>query len=201
MKKIIVLIAIFFAAFNMNAQTDAFSVRVEGLGCPFCAYGLEKKFKDVKGIKDLKIEIKSGIMTFNAPSANNMPLAEVDTRVSKAGYTAKEMSVKRANGKVETGNGKKEAVASKDAKTETFAVSGNCEMCQARIEKAAKSVMGVVKANWNVESKKMTVTFEPSKAKLKDVQNAIAKAGHDNGTFKTGEKTYNDLPACCQYRD
>lgn len=201
MKKIIVLIAIFFAAFNLNAQTDAFSVRVEGLGCPFCAYGLEKKFKDVKGIKDLKIEIKSGVMTFNAPSANNMPLSDVDIRVSKAGYTAKEMSVKRANGKVETGNGKKEAVASKDAKTETFAVSGNCEMCEARIEKAAKSVMGVVKADWNVESKKMTVTFEPSKAKLKDVQNAIAKSGHDNGTFKTGEKTYNDLPACCQYRD
>jgi periplasmic mercuric ion binding protein len=200
MKKIIVLIAIFFAAFKLNAQTDAFSVRVEGLGCPFCAYGLEKKFKDVKGIKDIKINIKTGVMTYNVPEKNNMPLSDVDVRVSKAGYTAKEMSVKRANGKVETGNGKKEAVASKEAKTEIFEVSGNCEMCEARIEKAAKAVMGVVKADWNVESKKMTVVFEPSKTKLKDVQNAIAKSGHDNGTFKTGEKTYNDLPACCQYR-
>jgi copper chaperone CopZ len=139
-------------------------------------------------------------MTYNVPEKNNMPLSDVDVRVSKAGYTAKEMSVKRANGKVETGNGKKEAVASKEAKTEIFEVSGNCEMCEARIEKAAKTVMGVVKADWNVESKKMTVVFELSKTKLKDVQNAIAKSGHDNGTFKTGEKTYNDLPACCQYR-
>ncbi|HJZ40079.1 MAG TPA: hypothetical protein VJ203_06915 [Bacteroidales bacterium] len=35
------------------------------------------------------------------------------------------------------------------SKTETFQVSGNCEMCKVRIEKAAK-VDGVNKAEWSL---------------------------------------------------
>ena len=36
-----------------EGRMDSFTVKVEGLGCPFCAYGLEKKFKELKGLYDL----------------------------------------------------------------------------------------------------------------------------------------------------
>lgn len=47
---------------------DAFEVQVDGLGCPFCAYGLEKKFKEFKGIKEVKIDIETGDFSFAYPA-------------------------------------------------------------------------------------------------------------------------------------
>lgn len=84
-------------------------------------------------------------------------------------------------------------------KTETIKVSGNCEMCKARIEKAAK-VEGVSKAEWNVKTKVLTLAYDPSKVKSDDVQKKIAAAGHDTPKFKAGDKAYNALPGCCKYR-
>lgn len=84
---------------------------------------------------------------------------------------------------------------------QTFKVSGNCEMCEARIEKAAKKVAGVKKADWNVDTKVMTVAFNPNKTSVADIQAAIAKVGHDNASLKADSKVYDKLPGCCQYRD
>lgn len=207
MKKIFVVTLMLFSMFKMNAQTDAFTLRVEGLGCPFCAYGLEKKFKDVKGIKNIKIEIQTGKMTYTVPVETKMTLKDADARVTKAGYTAKGVSVVRANGKVENMGDVNSNIAptpmdSKTAKLtkETFKVSGNCEMCKARIDKTAKSIDGVKSADWNVNTKFLTIEFDAKKTKLATIQKAIAKAGHDNAGGKTSEIVYNDLPPCCQYR-
>lgn len=49
-------------------------------------------------------------------------------------------------------------VLAQDSKTETFKVYGNCGMCKKRIEKATTGE-GITKADWNVDSKIMTVTF------------------------------------------
>ena len=203
MKNTLVFIAFLLATLSTHAQNDAFTLRVEGLGCPFCAYGLEKKFKNVKGIKALKIDIQTGKMTYNVPAANKMTLADADTRVTKAGYTAKGISVLRANGKTESMGDVNTAVAptamSGTASKQTFEVSGNCEMCKARIDKAAKNVAGVGKADWNVDTKMMTVEFDPKKTRVADIQMAIAKVGHDNDGGKADAKIYDNLPACCQY--
>jgi len=84
-------------------------------------------------------------------------------------------------------------------KTETFKVSGNCESCKARIEKAAK-VEGVTKADWNTKTKKLTLSYDPSKVRSVDIQKRIADAGHDTPLFRAESKTYNALPTCCKYR-
>lgn len=84
-------------------------------------------------------------------------------------------------------------------KTETFKVSGSCDMCKATIEKSAK-VNGVSKAVWNKQTKVMTVTYDPSKVKLDDIQKKIAAVGYDTEKFKAGAKAYNALPGCCKYK-
>jgi periplasmic mercuric ion binding protein len=84
-------------------------------------------------------------------------------------------------------------------KTETFKVMGNCGQCKARIEKAAK-VEGVSKAEWNDETKLLTLVYDSSKVKSDDVLKKIATVGHDNEKFKADDKTYNSLPGCCKYR-
>jgi len=88
--------------------------------------------------------------------------------------------------------------AMETAKTETFKVSGNCDMCKSRIEKAAK-LDGVTKAEWNDETKLLTLVYEPSKVKTDDVLKKIAAVGHDTEKFKADDKVYAKLPGCCQY--
>ncbi len=84
-------------------------------------------------------------------------------------------------------------------KTESLKVSGNCEMCKARIEKAAK-VAGVTKAEWNQKTKALTLVYDPAKVKSDDVQRKIAAAGHDTPKYKATTAVYNALPGCCKYR-
>ncbi|MDD4921268.1 MAG: heavy-metal-associated domain-containing protein [Bacteroidales bacterium] len=84
-------------------------------------------------------------------------------------------------------------------KTEAIKVSGNCETCKARIEKAAR-IPGVSKADWNIKTKVLTLVYNPSKVKSEEVQKKIAAVGHDAGKFKADAKVYNALPGCCKYR-
>jgi Cu(I)/Ag(I) efflux system membrane fusion protein len=83
---------------------------------------------------------------------------------------------------------------------EMFTVSGNCDLCKKRIEKAAKSVKGVSSAVWDVKTKKINVEFDTMETNLSAIQKTIAKAGHDTGKFKADDKTYETLPECCHYR-
>ncbi len=87
------------------------------------------------------------------------------------------------------------------SKTEKFKVYGNCGMCEARIEKAANSVDGVTKADWNKENKMLQVTFESSKTDVHKIHMAIAKSGHDTDMHKANDENYENLPMCCKYRN
>ena len=84
-------------------------------------------------------------------------------------------------------------------KTEIIKVYGSCGMCKSRIEKAAKSLEGVSKASWNIETQMLTVTFDESKVKVNDIHKAVAKVGHDTDMEKADDKVYSDLPGCCKY--
>ena len=83
--------------------------------------------------------------------------------------------------------------------TKTFKVYGNCGMCKKRIESSLEDVNGVSKATWDVDSKLLTVTFDPHVITLDKIKETIAKAGHDTDEVKASEKTYDKLPGCCQY--
>ena len=84
------------------------------------------------------------------------------------------------------------------AKTETFKVSGNCGTCKKHIETAAK-VPGVTKAEWNKESKMMTLVYDPAKVSSDDIQKKIAAVGYDTPKYKGDDKAYSKLDECCQY--
>ena len=82
---------------------------------------------------------------------------------------------------------------------ESFWVNGNCEMCQSRIQKAALSVKGVKMATWSIESKMLTVLYNPEKCDTDAIKKAIAEVGHDNDTYKAPDEVYNELHSCCKY--
>jgi Cu(I)/Ag(I) efflux system membrane fusion protein len=90
--------------------------------------------------------------------------------------------------------------SSKILKNSMFGVSGNCEMCQERIETTAKSVAGVVSAKWTSGSKMLQVQFDDTKTNSDAIQKAIALVGHDTEKYKASDEVYKTLPGCCLYR-
>jgi outer membrane receptor for ferrienterochelin and colicin len=92
-----------------------------------------------------------------------------------------------------------------DAKNEKFTstvfkVFGACEECKDRIELAIK-VRGVRLGIWNVETKMLILEYDSTIISLEKIQNKIVAVGHDLETKKANDKVYNNLDACCHYRE
>lgn len=68
------------------------NVRVDGLSCPFCAYGLEKKFNKIEGAKDIKIDVDKGLLTFTMEKGKTVTEEEIKKKVKQAGFTPKEIT-------------------------------------------------------------------------------------------------------------
>lgn len=91
------------------------------------------------------------------------------------------------------------AKAAQDKKTISFKVYGNCGMCKKNIETALE-LKGIKSAVWNVDTKMVDVTFNPSVISEEKIHEAIAKAGYDTEKVKARDDDYNKLHMCCQYR-
>jgi periplasmic mercuric ion binding protein len=83
-------------------------------------------------------------------------------------------------------------------KTEAFKVSGECGMCQTKIEKAAKTA-GASFASWDTETKELKITFDSKSTDRSKIQQAIAKVGYDTPDYKATKEAYDKLHGCCKY--
>jgi len=102
-------------------------------------------------------------------------------------------------GKKETNTNKTE-VSKEVATTEiSFGVRGNCGMCKSTIEKAANNVEGVATAAWDVDKKKIAVSFDESKTNEMAIHKAIAASGYDTEKAIGDLDAYDNLPGCCKY--
>ena len=81
----------------------------------------------------------------------------------------------------------------------TFGVRGNCGMCKMTIEKAANSVEGVASAIWDVDQKKIDISYDDSKIDAVVIHTAIAASGYDTEQVAGNEEAYDGLPGCCKY--
>lgn len=81
----------------------------------------------------------------------------------------------------------------------SFGVRGNCGMCKTTIEKAANNVEGVATATWDVDKKKIEVSFDEAKTDAILIHKAIAASGYDTDKVKGDLDAYEGLPGCCKY--
>lgn len=88
--------------------------------------------------------------------------------------------------------------SAQEIKTETIPVSGNCEMCKGNIEKAAKKA-GATEADWNVETKSLTLTYNSGATNAAKIQQGIAAVGYDTRDVKAADAAYDKLHDCCKY--
>lgn len=83
--------------------------------------------------------------------------------------------------------------------TDIFMVYGNCGMCEKRIEGSLASVEGVHSADWDVDTKVLTVKYDDAIISLDKIKEKVAAVGHDTDKFRAKDEVYAALPGCCQY--
>jgi periplasmic mercuric ion binding protein len=86
-------------------------------------------------------------------------------------------------------------------KNAALKVSGDCGMCKNHIETAAKSVKGVLLAEWDSKTEFLSVRFDSSLTNKEAISLAVNNAGYDSELGKAPEKAYKKLDKCCRYRD
>ncbi len=68
------------------AAPQAYTLRVDGLACPFCAYGIEKKLSRIEGVKQIEVEIRTGTVTVIMVDGAILDEAAAGKAVKAAGF-------------------------------------------------------------------------------------------------------------------
>ena len=71
-----------------QAGVKSLTVKVDGLACSFCAYGLEKKLKKVEGIEKLNIDINTGEVALNVTAGTRLTAASGTDEKAPIGLVA-----------------------------------------------------------------------------------------------------------------
>ncbi|MFN8415852.1 MAG: heavy-metal-associated domain-containing protein [Cytophagaceae bacterium] len=83
-------------------------------------------------------------------------------------------------------------------KNDSFYVRGNCEMCKQRIETTALSIKGVFKADWNVDSKELSVAYDSTQTNAMQIHEAVANVGHGTKLVPMNQEAHDNLHECCK---
>jgi len=87
-----------------QAQVERVEIRVDGLACPFCAYGLEKKLKEVDGVAKVQINVDKGLAALDNKEGKSIAVEKLEPVVADAGFASREIEA-TVLGKVGQSNG------------------------------------------------------------------------------------------------
>ncbi len=94
MKHLIFILIVSFS-FSVLASGSRYSMRVDGLACPYCAYGIEKKLKKISGISNIKVNLEKGLVTVDASDGTTLSEQQMKTLFKDAGFTYRSMVQKK----------------------------------------------------------------------------------------------------------
>jgi copper chaperone CopZ len=88
----------------------------------------------------------------------------------------------------------------KKAKYETVVIqtSAECGDCEERIANMLNYTKGVKFSELDIESKKLTVKFQPAKISLETIKQKLVELGYDADEMKANPEAQQKLPSCCQ---
>jgi len=69
-----------------RAEILSADLHVNGLTCPFCAFGIEKKLLDVDGVTSVDVRLDEGHLQLRLEPGNSATTAAFEAAVEKAGF-------------------------------------------------------------------------------------------------------------------
>ena len=96
MKRILFFIAVLSLLFSspIFAVGKQYDLRVDGLACPFCAYGIEKKLTRTEGVEKVDIDLKNGLVVVKTVEGKIFTEEQLRNIINDAGFTMKSMTEK-----------------------------------------------------------------------------------------------------------
>ena len=76
------------------AAGTLYELRVDGLACPYCAYGIEKKLKKTKGVEQIDIDLNKGVVRVNVVEGIKLTEPQMAKLINDAGFTLRGMTEK-----------------------------------------------------------------------------------------------------------
>ncbi len=76
-----------------QSQVEKADIRVDGLSCPFCAYGLEKKLKKIQGVGKVEINVDKAVAMLENKQGKSIEVEGIELAVKNAGFTPKQLTV------------------------------------------------------------------------------------------------------------
>ena len=76
-----------------RADSVVYQVEVDGLGCPFCAYGIEKQLSSINGVLEVETDLKTGTILMTVTEGVTLNEETVRQAVTNAGFTTRSFSL------------------------------------------------------------------------------------------------------------
>lgn len=86
-QRMAIAFSLILAAAGVLAASPTYQLRVDGLSCPFCTYGVEKKLGAVPGVQGLETHIKDGTVIVTMKDGATLDEATAKQAVKEAGFT------------------------------------------------------------------------------------------------------------------
>ena len=83
------LIVLVFSVLAVSAQEVArptYTIQVDGMACPFCAYGVEKSLAKISGVEAIETDIDTGILTVTMAADATLHAMAATQAVEDAGF-------------------------------------------------------------------------------------------------------------------
>ena len=92
MKNYLIAPLVLLWSLTVSAAGAQYVIRVDGLACPFCVYGIEKKLKSVDGVEEVDVDLQQGTVIVN--TRENVELTEpgMVKLFKEAGFTYRSMT-------------------------------------------------------------------------------------------------------------
>lgn len=76
-----------------RAEILGAELRVNGMSCPFCAFGIEKKLLDVEGVTKVEVLLDEGLLHLEFRPENEATTRALAAAVDKAGFELAELAI------------------------------------------------------------------------------------------------------------
>lgn len=80
-------VGLMLMALPAGAEVSRVTIDVDGLACPFCAYGLEKYIRKAHAVADYEIELEAGKVHLLAEPGRSIRLDRLHELIWRAGFT------------------------------------------------------------------------------------------------------------------
>lgn len=94
MKRYLLIPLLLFWSLEAFAAGTQYVMRVDGLACPLCAYGIEKQFKQIEGVEQIDVDLKRGLVTVNAREGVELTEPQMKQLFEAVGFTYRSMTEK-----------------------------------------------------------------------------------------------------------